>query len=84
MNHWINYKERFKYEKEDFLSDEIWVFDKYAFDLAHQSFPDTLIKLKKNYYLEHVLAKIENFQEKNMKESFLYVLEPCRETQNYQ
>lgn len=80
LDHWINYKERFKYEKEDFLSDEIWVFDKYAFDLAHQSFPDTLIKLKKNYYLEHVLAKIENFQEKNIKESFLYVLEPCRET----
>ena len=53
LDHWVNYEERFFRKNQTILPDEIWVFDKYAFDKAKNIFPKTLIKLKTNLYLRN-------------------------------
>ena len=34
LDHWVNYKERFSYKKLILKPDELWTFDRYAFQLA--------------------------------------------------
>ncbi len=54
LDHWANYKERFLYKNETYLPNEIWVSDKYAFDLAKSIFKNTIIKRKHNYYFSNI------------------------------
>ncbi len=59
LDHWVNYEERFIYKNKLILPDEIWVTDKFAFDLAKNIFKKTTIKRKHNYYLNNLKEIIE-------------------------
>jgi hypothetical protein len=78
LDHWVNYEERFFFNGELVLPDEIWVFDKYAQILANKIFPETKTVLQTNFYLEHMvkLAKME--KEPDIPE-LLYLSEPIRD-----
>ncbi len=79
IDHWVNYKQRFEYENHDeFLSNELWVFDKTALKIAKKTFPDTRIVEKKNFYVLDVVKKINLLGDHRKSNSILYVLEPIR------
>ncbi|MBM9577332.1 hypothetical protein JWG45_09225 [Leptospira sp. 201903070] len=52
LDHWVNYKERFIFQNQVTLPDEIWTGDDDAFQLAQKIFPETLIRRKENPYFE--------------------------------
>jgi len=57
LDHWINYRERFGYPYKAWkknLPDEIWVGDKYAFNLAKKKFPGIKISLVPNPYFKEI------------------------------
>lgn len=54
LDHWINYKQRFKFKKKYFTPNEIWVSDSYAKNIALSIFPNIKIELIKNYFLEDI------------------------------
>ncbi|AIQ95504.1 hypothetical protein EW14_1493 [Prochlorococcus sp. MIT 0604] len=60
LDHWSNYEERFLYKGQINLPNEIWVSDKYAYDLAKKLFKNTIIKRKRNYYFLNIKETIEN------------------------
>ncbi len=80
IDHWVNYKERFENEDQnEFLSDEIWVFDKTALKIAKKTFPDILIIEQKNFYVHDIVEKINQLGNHGKYNSILYVLEPIRD-----
>lgn len=57
LDHWVNYRERFHYPASDWekhLPDEIWVGDRYGYQLAKQYFPRTIVRLVPNPYFQEV------------------------------
>ena len=86
IDHWVNYKLRFERDQQTILPNEIWVTDKYAFDLAKKTFPEIQIRLLPNYYLEDITKKIkylDSNKEKNKQDTnILYALEPIRDSWN--
>ena len=79
LDHWINYKLRFKVNNKIHLPDEIWVFDKYAKKLSMKFFPKSKIIQKKNYYFEYVSQKINKNKNKN---KILYICEGNQKIKN--
>lgn len=79
LDHWINYKSRFKYNDKIHLPDEIWVFDNYAKKKSEGLFSKTKIIKKKNYYFEYVSKEIKKKKNKN---KILYICEGNRKVQN--
>ena len=66
LDHWVNYEERFEFEGKK-ISNEIWVGDKYAFDLATKKFNNLKINLVKNPYFEYVAGNSKTFKSINKK-----------------
>ncbi len=54
LDHWINYKSRFIRYKKTTLPNEIWVTDKFAYNIAKKTFNLKILK-KKNYYIEGIV-----------------------------
>lgn len=87
LDHWTNYRRRFQTNERLILPDEIWVGDEYAFKLATQEFPDTVIKLVHNYYFKEIVRDVEIFSgtfaqtSRDARKRILYVCEP--RTMNY-
>ncbi|MDB9915754.1 hypothetical protein OAD30_02900 [Alphaproteobacteria bacterium] len=54
LDHWVNYKQRFKFKKDFFFPNEIWVSDTYAKNIALSIFTNIKIQLIKNYFLEDI------------------------------
>ena len=79
IDHWINYRARFKYNNKTYIPNEIWVFDKYAKNKCKKLFLKTKILQKKNYYLENVSKRIDY---KKPKKSILYICERNRNINN--
>lgn len=82
IDHWVNYLERFIYNSEIVLPNEIWVGDYFAEKLAKQIFPNTKIELKENYYFLELKAQFDqlNLIAKRQKDTiFLYICEPIEE-----
>ena len=79
LDHWINYKLRFKVKNKIYLPDEIWVFDKYAKKLSMNIFPKSKIIQKKNYYFEYISNKINKNKNKN---KILYICEANQKLKN--
>ena len=80
LDHWSNYKERFRHKNDIVLPDEIWVADEYAQDIANNIFVDIPVKQMGNAYFSKI--KKELSRSKMTKESettALYVCEPIRE-----
>ncbi len=75
LDHWNNYYERFTRNRITTLPDEIWVVDRYAFNLAKTVFNKKKIKLIKNYYKLDIEKKIFK-KNKKKKDNILYLAEP--------
>lgn len=82
LDHWVNYRQRFIYQKNEVLPDEIWVGDQYAYDIAKLEFPYTKLKLLDNIYLSNVVERINKLEKclnSLSSDKVLYVLEPIRQ-----
>lgn len=75
LDHWVNYTERFCRQGKTVLPDEIWVSDTYAHTIAVENFPDCLIRLIANSYLDEQLAGIPALPA-DCDAEVLYLLEP--------
>ena len=65
IDHWKNYKLRFKFKKKYFFPQEIWVSDIYAKKKAKKIFTKSKIRLIKNHYLEQLRKKKTHYRKKN-------------------
>jgi len=82
LDHWVNFRERFKEKNEVVLPDEIWVADVDAEKIAKVNFPELPVVLKPNPYFEDLqieLGKVQITPKDSNKCSALYVCEPIRE-----
>lgn len=70
IDHWINYKDRFKRSGKYFLPDVFLASDKYAFKILKRTFKNIEIKIVKNYFLES-FKKIK--RDKIYKNSILFL-----------
>ncbi|MFC1831307.1 hypothetical protein ACFL0S_04725 [Thermodesulfobacteriota bacterium] len=77
IDHWINYSDRFIRDNEIILPDEFWVTDRYASNLARQTFPGENIRLIPNYYTSKQLEGISQIKSSD-DQNLLYLLEPIR------
>ncbi len=77
IDHWVNYAERFTRHDETVWPDEFWVTDEYALALAKHTFPNELVRLVPNFYVERQLHDIAQKAVASPPE-LLYVLEPIR------
>lgn len=60
LDHWINYRERFRRNGTETLPDEIWVGDADAERIARESLPDMPVTLVKNPYFEDLRADLNS------------------------
>lgn len=77
LDHWVNYKSRFIRKGVQVLPNEIWVSDKYAYQMSNDYFPSVKTKLIPNYYLKEQIDNIIPISEVK-KNQLLYLLEPLR------
>lgn len=75
LDHWTAFYNRFIYDNELILPDEIWVVDKYALKIAKDVFKSTRLKLISDYFSLDQLEKITPIH-LVQKDSLLYLLEP--------
>lgn len=59
LDHWTNYTERFLLDGQLILPKEIWVFDRYAKELALSHFKDVSIVQYQNLYISDQLRKFQ-------------------------
>jgi len=76
LDHWVNYPMRFVRDSKVQLPDEIWVVDRWAFQIAQKEIPNISIRLFENTYLQDQLAKISPAPANG---TVLYILEPVRQ-----
>ena len=83
LDHWVNYRQRFKVDNKIILPDEIWVSDNLAFKIAKNEFKENIkIKRIKNHYFERARSfflKKNKLFKKNNKKKVLYLCEPIDE-----
>jgi len=77
LDHWANYKERFKRNGDTVLPDELWVVDIFAEALARSSFPDVSVVRVTDFLTELELKRIDSISE-STPSRLLYLLEPVR------
>ncbi len=66
LDHWVNYKKRFLYNRKIFSPNKIYIFDKHALKIIKKiSFKNTIIQMIKNPLIENV-KKIKNVKRKNI------------------
>lgn len=58
LDHWVNYNERFLFQNQITLPDEIWTGDEDAFQLAQKVFPEVVIRKKENPYFESLKSEL--------------------------
>lgn len=88
IDHWVNFKERFGFPRKGWrnnLPDQIWVGDRYAYDLAKKSFVGKDIKMKKNWYFEEVVEKYRSLTKNRTLKArkILLISEPFTSPTNY-
>lgn len=80
LDHWVNYRERFKRNGRLVLPDEIWVGDDYALELACGLFGNLKIVKQPNPYLIDLKAELSTIGvSSSNSRKILYVCEPIRE-----
>lgn len=83
LDHWVNYRERFLFNGQLILPDEIVVSDEAAFNLAKSIFMNTPITRERNYYAEELLRKIKEIESKVIKTEKIRVLYLAEPIKNY-
>lgn len=76
IDHWVNYTQRFERDGVVVLSDEIWVSDPYAAEMAKKLFKGIAVVELPNTYLQNLVKEIPPVKQDCM--NLLYVLEPIR------
>jgi hypothetical protein len=76
VDHWVNYRERFRRGGDEVLPDNIWVTDDYALQIATTEFPGIPVRLKPNLYLEEQLGRVPPVSDTDP--DILFVAEPVR------
>jgi len=66
LDNWTNFFKRFKRKKVFYLPDEIYVSDKYSFNIARNKIKNVKIKRVKNYYLDYIKKKSSNNLKKKL------------------
>ena len=81
LDHWVNYDDRFNYQGDKILPDEIWVCDKYAMEMASIYFPETSLKIVSNPYFQDLKVHLDKIRKEDQSTGFdiLYVCEPVRD-----
>ena len=82
LDHWKNYRERFFFNKELILPDEIWVGDELAVEIAKSIFPSLPVVFIANPYFADLLEEMNsttNLEKEDGQIYVLYICEPIRE-----
>jgi hypothetical protein len=83
LDHWGNYHKRFVKNNKQFLPDELWAGDIYAYDMAKRIFPHTKVILEENAYFKSIKTASTNLKKKNhyhkKSEYILYLCSPVAE-----
>ena len=86
LDHWVNYRERFRRNGTSQLPGELWVSDAEAATLASLLFPNVPVKQLPNIWLEGLRTKVDSIrriQKRSLQPScpakrLVYFLEPIR------
>jgi len=82
LDHWVNYRARFKRGDEEVLPDQLWVADAEALVLAQAEFPTLPVLQLPNHWLdelvENVAVKRQPGRPHKPAHRVLYLLEPIR------
>lgn len=82
LDHWTHYEERFLSHGVAIYPDEIWVGDAIALEMACKYFPNVVVSMVGNPYLEDLRYDLEKLKPNVINSnicSVLYVCEPVRE-----
>ena len=88
LDHWLNYRERFQWDGEEVLPDQLWVADAQAAALAKAAFPNLPVLELPNHWLECLCKEVKVIrsgargdhpsQPHRPARRLLYLLEPIR------
>ena len=73
LDHWSAYEGRFTRNNVSIFPDEIWAGDIDSYNLAKLTFPQKIVKLKDNPYLQNILEDFNRIESDLEKYDFLYV-----------
>lgn len=76
IDHWTNYESRFERNGERSLPDAIWVTDRWAGKIAHETFPGLPVIEHLNIYLA---SEVERITSQPQGDAILYIGEPARD-----
>jgi hypothetical protein len=82
LDHWANYPQRFKYNGDTVLPDEIWVGDEKACGIAKNHFPEEILQLVPNPYFKDITEALKPLTSSCHESAglrILYVCEPIEE-----
>lgn len=82
LDHWTNYPQRFEYNRQTCLPDEIWVGDEDALNIAQNYFSKEKLRLVPNPYFQDIKDELKIRKtppRKTRKTRILYVCEPIEE-----
>lgn len=81
LDHWINYEDRFTADGVLTLPNELWVFDRHAYQIATELFTNVTIKKIDNPYFQKIKLDLEDAYRNgiNIDVDILYVCEPVKE-----
>ena len=85
LDGWTHYRERFIRKSLLVLPDELWVTDKYAFQLAKKNLKEIKkIKIVSNPYFKEINLKLKKLKKKKFKSiNILYATEPISVNKNF-
>ena len=88
LDHWLNYRERFQWDGQEVLPDQLWVADAEAAALAKAAFPNLPVLELPNYWLECLCKEVKVIRSGGRGDHpspphrparrLLYLLEPIR------
>lgn len=81
LDHWVNYKQRFVRNGQEYLPTEIWVVDPQAKKIAEEQFDNITVVEKNNDYVNKIIHEITYLESSVEKEKchILFLMEPIRE-----
>ena len=82
LDHWVNYPQRFEYNGQICLPDEIWVGDEDALMIAQTFFLPEKLRLVTNPYFQDIKEELKTIKlpkRQTIKKRILYVCEPIEE-----
>lgn len=89
LDHWCNYRERFQWNSEEYLPDQLWVADIDAASLAEELYPNIPLFRLPNQWLDNLWSEVNAIRSSSSiqlssmpslpAKRLLYLLEPIRQ-----